>query len=276
MLEDYLSEKQKKKRKQKRIIWIGSIILVLFLSILGTVWFFGESPVSRTDRVVVVGNHTVSTDAIVSLVEASTVRRHTFLGALFGSRNMFAWPSALEKDDVALVPQLASVTLKKSYTSHTLTVTVVEREPLAIWCSMPTIGPDGNPTNDESCFWFDKDGVMFEKAFDTKGSALYAVHDYSQSNLGLGKNILPDLFLGNMLSILVTMKNSNLTTKEIALRDISLEEIEVSVYNGPSLYFSLRFPADNDLVVLKKIMILPNFSSLQYIDFRTENRTYYK
>ena len=72
------------------------------------------------------------------------------------------------------------------------------------------------------------------------------------------------------------IKASGLTVEEIALHDIGLEEVDVSTYNGPVIYFSLRFNAMEDLPVLQQLLAKPNFNSLQYIDFRTENRAYYK
>jgi hypothetical protein len=141
---------------------------------------------------------------------------------------------------------------------------------------MPPLDANGNPSGDESCFWFDNTGTLFQKAFDTEGSELFAVHDYAQTGLGVGGKILPDLFISNLISILDTIEASSLTIKEIALNDLSLEEIDVSTYNGPMLYFSLRFSASEDLPVLQELMEKPGFSSLQYVDFRTENRAYYK
>ena len=39
---------------------------------------------------------------------------------------------------------------------------------------------------------------------------------------------------------------------------------------------SLRFPADDDLAVLQSLMSKPSFNNLQYVDFRVENRAFYK
>jgi hypothetical protein len=212
----------------------------------------------------------------VVLLQASAARNRTFWSSVLGTKNMLTWPKALATSDVAFIPQLSSVTLEKSYTHHTITADVVERVPLAIWCEMPGIDENGNPSGDEPCFWFDDTGMLFEKAFDTQGSELYAVHDYAQTGLGIGGKTLPDLFNANLISILNAVKTSGLTVKEIALHDLSLEEIDVSTYNGPVLYFSLRFDASEDVSVLRELMGQPNFSSLQYVDFRTENRAYYK
>ena len=67
---------------------------------------------------------------------------------------------------------------------------------------MPGTDAYGNPSGDETCFWFDDTGTLFQKSFDTEGSEIFAVHDYSQTGLGIGGKILPDLFVQNMLSIL--------------------------------------------------------------------------
>ncbi len=171
-------------------------------------------------------------------------------------------------------------------------VTVTERQPFAIWCEMPhyaarvdaagvgnatsTAGDLGNPITNEECFWFDASGTLFEKAYDTEGSALFAVHDYSQAGLGLTQQILPNIFITNFMSILDVVKQSGLTVKEIALKDLNLQEIDVATYEGPDVYFSLRFSAANDLPVLTNLMAKPGFAKLQYVDFRVENRAYYK
>jgi hypothetical protein len=276
MLEDYLSEKQRKKKKFRRRLWWAFLLLALFAVVLLAGWFACDSPVFRIDRFDVVGNRAVPSDVVVALLQGSSARHRTFLDASLGIWNMLVWPKMLAAADVALVPQLAGVSLQENYGYHTLTAVVTEREPLAIWCLMPGTDTAGDPSGDESCFWFDESGTLFQKAFDTEGSELFAVHDYAQTGLGIGGKILPDLFVGNMLSILDAIQASGLTAKEIALRDLALEEVDVSTYGGPTLYFSLRFSAMEDLSVLQALAQRSDFNSLQYIDFRTENRAYYK
>lgn len=275
MLEDYLSEKQKKRKERRQRLWWFTAIILLFSVGLFAVWIIVESPVFRIDHFVVTGNRVVASSDVIDLLLASASQHRTLFSSLLGTNNMLTWPKTLATSSVALMPQLSNVAIQKNYINHTLTVSVTEREPFAIWCEMPPLDANGNPSGDESCFWFDDTGMLFEKAFDTEGSELFAVHDYAQTSLGIGEEILPDLFVSNMISIINTVKASGLITKEIALRDLSLEEVDVSTYNGPTLYFSLRSSAAGDLPVLKNLIETPSFDSLQYIDFRTENRIYY-
>lgn len=276
MLEEYLSEKQKRRKvRRRRLWWLAALIVVFGIGIFA-VWIVERSPIFRVDHFVVTGNSTVTSDDVVTLLQGSMSRHRTFLFSLLGMDNMLVWPTSLATSDLALIPQLANVTLEKKYGNHTIAISVTERMPLAIWCEMPPFDANGNPSGDESCFWFDDTGTLFQKAFDTEGSELFAVHDYAQTELSMGGKILPDLFVSNLISILDTIKTSGLTIKEIALHDLSLEEVDVSTYNGPTLYFSLRFSAAEDLSALQDFMGRPGFNSLQYVDFRTENRAYYK
>ncbi len=276
MLEDYLSEKQRKRKERHRQLWWLMAILLVFVAGLFAVWVVTESPIFRIDHFTVTGNRAVSSGDAITLLFASAMQHRTLWSSLLGIKNMLIWPKALATSDVALVPQFAEATIQKNYANHTLTLSVTERTPLAIWCEMPGTDANGNPSGDESCFWFDNTGMLFQRAFDTEGSELFAVHDYAQRTLGIGGRILPDAFITNMLSILETLKTSGLTVKEVALHDLSLEEADVSMYNGPLLYFSLRFNATEDTEALENFIEKPDFNSLQYVDFRTENRAYYK
>jgi hypothetical protein len=149
------------------------------------------------------------------------------------------------------------------------------------------------------CFWFDGDGIIFERAPNAEGSVIRVVHDYAQQGIGLGSAILPSRFIGNLFSVLRVLDASGLGIREVRIDDLALEEVNVATYGGPparlaaasakqagqagpALYFSLRFPADNAFAVLQSFAggssssAAVDLKRLEYIDFRTENRAYYK
>jgi hypothetical protein len=72
------------------------------------------------------------------------------------------------------------------------------------------------------------------------------------------------------------LRASSLSVQAIELNDLSLEEVDVQTANGPIIDFSLQFPADEYLPVIQKLMLQSNFSKLQYVDCRTENRLFYR
>lgn len=214
----------------------------------------------------------VPSGAVVSLIQSAALPpgRRPWYKSFIGYADMFMWPDTLSSNTLALIPQLASVSISKDYFTNTITASVTERQPFAIWCFVPKA--NGN----EQCFWFDQTGTMFERTFDTQGGAIMVVHDYSQNPTGLNEKVLPAEFTANMISILNVIKATGLNINTIDLNDLSLEEIDITTNNGPALYFSLRFPADEDLPVIQSLMAQGGFDAIQYIDCRTENRVYYK
>jgi len=280
MIEDFLSEKHKRKRKKRRQFFWVAVVIVIVIVIVIVAWIFIWSPVFRLKQIVIQGENTVPSSTVASLLQENLAQNNGFALKLLGAGNMLAWPDAVVSSELASVPQVASLTVTKNYWYHTVTATVAEREPFAIWCAMPSLDASGDPEGEEFCYWFDNTGTMFADAFDTEGNAIFAVHDYAEGaatgTAALGSKILPDFFVPNLISILNVLKQSGLNVKEIALEDLSLEQVNVSTYDGPTIYFSLRFPSDVDLPVLQSLMAKPGFDNLQYVDFTVENRAFYK
>ena len=310
-LNEYLSESRKKRQKRRRTIRLVIVIVIVIVFALGFVWLAAKSPFVRVDRIVVQSNEAIPTDDLTAFANDVFARHHGWLGVL-GVHNMLAWPTTVSSSDLALDPRLSSATITKSYFARTVTLSVTERQPVAVWCFMPSETadkPDGGTTSivgtslempsssvgtsspvavpsastpsvaiadSESCYWFDETGFLFERAFDAEGNLLLAAHDYSQKDPGLGQTILPIRFVPNLLSVFAILQASGLRLKEIRLNDIGLEELRVTTYNGPDIYFSLRFPADDTLSILNNLTAKPGFGTLQYVDFRTQDRAYYQ
>jgi len=297
-INSYVSDRHRKRKKRRAYLFIALGIIALYLIFFVAQWFVLDSPVFRVDHVVVVGNSAVASSTIVDLVEAAALPKHTLFPGLFGFDSMVLWPDRVPQNELVLVPQLAGVTVSKDYFSHTVTITATERMPFGIWCFSARPGPipqldlapasTGTPAGsasasttlatapNTSCYWFDNTGTIFEKSFDTQGDAIFVVNDAAQAPRGLNQKVLSDEFLPNFISIMNVLHASGLAVDTIELNDLSLEEVDVVTQNGPTIYFSLRFPADDYLPVIEKLMLEPSFDELQYIDCRTENRLYYK
>ncbi len=271
-LDAYLSEKHKRRRKRRRYAYGMVVFVCVALVLIGAAWFTFRSPFIRIAKIQVTGNNAVPADAVVSLLQSSVLRDHNFWRSLLGINNILIWPDSLPASDLGMVPQLASVSISKDYFSRTVTAQVTERTPTGIWCYMG----NGGITADESCYSFDGNGVLFERTFDTQGGAIFAIHDYSQKDSGLLTTILPAEFVPDLISIMDVLRASGAQVNEIALKNLELQQMDVALTGGPALYFSLRFPADGDLAVLRELMAKPNFNKLQYVDFTVENRAYYK
>jgi len=265
-IDAYVSDHKKKRKKRRAYLMGGAIFAGVFSVAIGVLWFLIRSPFFELDHIAVSGNTVLATDTVVAVLQSSALADHGFWHSMLGIKNMLIWPDRVPAEDLKFVPQAAAIVTSKDYFANTLDVSVTERNPYAIWC----FGANGK------CYWFDDQGIIFGRAFSAEGNLIFTVRDDSQKPRGLNQTVLPAEFLPNLLSILKTVRASGLSVGTIELRDLSLEEVNVPIANGPSLLFSLRFPADNYLAVIQSLAKQPGFSKLSYIDCRTENRIYYK
>jgi hypothetical protein len=224
-----------------------------------------HSPLLKVQRIVVEGNVRVPAD-VVRDVATGAVFEGNFARAL-GIDRLFAWPEG-ELRNLALLPAVARLSLSKSYLSRTVHVQVTERIPVGVWC-LPA-----------QCWWFDGEGKLFARAPGGEGGLLKTVYDYSGRTLGTGMAALPPPLMANLLEIFSALREGGAVTGEVRIDDISREEIEVATLNGPRLYFSLRFSLGAAADAVRQVFLgggqFPSARKLQYVDFRVENRVYYK
>lgn len=279
----YVSDRKKKRKRVRAYFFTTVGLIVLYGIFFITQWFIFHSPIFRVDHVVVQGNSSVPSADVMALAEASAMPRESLFRAALTFQNMLLWPDVIPQSELQMVPQLANVSVDKDYLSHTITLTATERSPFGIWCfSVPPGATASGATSaiafnaTAPCYWFDNTGTIFEKADETQGDLVFVVYDSAQSPRGLNEPVLSSEFLSNFISIMNVLKGSGLGVRAIELNDLSLEEVDVLTANGPTIYFSLQFPADEYLPVIQKLMLQSNFDTLQYIDCRTQNRLFYK
>ena len=285
----YISDQKRKRRRRRAYFFTAIGLVILYAIFFATQWLILGSPVFRVDHVVVQGTSAIASADVIALAEASALPSHSFFRSALTFGNMLLWPETIPQKELDLIPQLASANISKDFFSHTVTITVAERKPFGIWCF--SVPPDAAASARASiatatsttatdvsapCYWFDDTGTIFEKAGETQGDLVFTVYDHAQSPRGLDQKVLSDEFLPNFISVMDVLRGSGIAVQAVELNDLSLEEVDVLTANGPELYFSLQFPADEYLPVIQKLMAQSNFDDLQYVDCRTESRVFYK
>jgi len=279
----YISDVQKKRRRRRFYFVLIFVLVVVYAVFLLTSWTILKSPFFHIEKITVSGNETVSNDEIFSLLWSRIFEGAKPIKALLGFYNILIWPKNLSRNDLVFLPTIKNLEIEKNYKDRSLIVKITERKQRGIWCfeaqnyaeHIETSAED-SPRESASCWWFDDEGVIFKRSLVAEGSLIMAVKDYSQKGKGLNSLVLPQEFMSNLLSIFKVLKASDLSIKEIKLNDIALQEVEVETYDGPKLLFSLRFSASNALPVIQDFYAKAGFRKLQYLDFRVENRAYYK
>ncbi|MBI2623535.1 MAG: hypothetical protein HYW65_03085 [Candidatus Liptonbacteria bacterium] len=303
----YLSDSDRLRQRGRRRLLYTYGFGVLGLLLIGAAWAVRYAPIFDIKSIVVEGNRRASADEVLTVVRGMALEGA--LARFIGIERLFAWPEKSERN-LALLPAVAELTISKSFRSREVRIAVAEREPVGIWCFFQTRidaditqmdADETNPISDNprdyprqsasSCWWFDKSGVLFARAPGGEGGLLKTVHDYSGRHLGAGSTALPPPLMERLLMIFDALRESGAVAGELRFEDVAREEVEVATLNGPRLYFSLRFPLAAATDALRQIFSasgppagarlpdgqgFPPPQKLQYVDFRVENRVYYK
>jgi cell division septal protein FtsQ len=255
-----------KRRRVRRLLFWGGILLVLGLLIVGILWVVVRSSLFKVRDINVTGATYVAPDDIREFLKL-----HVAQGGVtkfLGPENIFAWPDEFSGNELGDLSAISSLDIQKHYTSRSVDVVVTERKRVGIWCFAET--------DPHRCFWFDANGTLFMPSYSAEGNLTFLLEDHSRKPMALGERVLEARFLPNLISIFSALRSIHLSAREVRLNDLGREEIEVLTYDGPKLFFSLRFPvagAPDAIAAVEKITAL---SKLQYIDFRVENKVYYK
>ncbi|MBM3257467.1 MAG: hypothetical protein FJY98_04070 [Candidatus Liptonbacteria bacterium] len=264
----YLSEGEKLKRSERRRlvgicgVGIGGLVLI------GAAWMVRYAPLFNVKNVIVEGNQRLKAEEVLAVAQGIALQ--SSVGKLLGIERLFAWPEN-KYANLALLPAVAELSISKSFRAQEVKLQVKEREAIGIWCVMSSL---------TSCWWFDKEGILFARALDGEGGLLKTVHDYSGRPLGIGNPVLDAKVMENLLEIFTALRASGATLQEVKLGDVANEEVEVITHKGPRFYFSLRFPLREAVQVVRDIFSnsgkFPPLGKIEYVDMRVENRVYYK
>jgi cell division septal protein FtsQ len=256
-----------KRRRLRRTFFWGGILLVLGLIATGLVWLATSSGVFVLRGVEVIGATYAPAERVETLLRAKADKGQ--VRAVLGPDNILAWPSGtLSGAELEELPAAASVNIEKNYFRRTITVEVAERERLGLWCFVWEEA--------ENCYWFDREGVLFLPGYPAEGSLTLIVKDTSREPLALGGTVLSERFLSNLLSVFDALRAADLGVREVRLENLELQEVSALTYDGPRLLFSLRFPAAGVQEALTAIRRSMPLESLEYVDFRVENKVYYR
>lgn len=261
-----LVEVSSRRRRTRRLLFWGGILLGILLLIGGAGWVAARSPLFIVRDVSISGATYVPQSDIRAFLDSHIGQGRVM--RLFGPQNLLAWPGGFSKGQLEALPSLTSVSIHKDYLHRSVAITVTERARVGQWCFMQREFPE--------CFWFDDAGILFMQGYPSEGNLIPVLRDHSRAPLPLGQAALPEKFLPNLLSVFNALQAMDVSVREVRLDDLGLEEVSVDTYDGPQLRFSLRFPAAPAVEAVKALEKMAPLSNLEYVDFRVENKVYYK
>jgi hypothetical protein len=177
-----------------------------------------------------------------------------------GYGNILLWNDGEIKFETS---QIEGVQIEVDLTTRKVNIEVKEKQRFLIWCR-----------ERQACFWLGPDGTILEEAPRGDGQLVDVINGSSDMITQIGAKILDDKKFINLIKILTLLKGARFLDRIIYVN--SKGELLADLSLGPTIFFNLAFDPGFSEPVLNKLRLRSDFKNLQYLDFRIENKAYYK
>jgi len=249
----YKPEKQVRRRRFWRRVRFYFFLMILGWLTIAVLAFVLYFPLFKIKKIKIEGQRRLSGEEIVSLARPEVL--DSFWRRLLGFKHWLSWSEAAVHPPH---PLLAKLAVDKNLWRGELKITVVEKQPHAIWCE------------NENCWTIDEEGAAFEKIPAATGGADSPL---IRTNMEMSAGRIDGRLWPNLKKIIAALKENGGGEYFI---DRELQEASVKFKDGPELFFSLRFEPAAALAALEKLRTRSEFNGWQYLDLRVENRIYYR
>ena len=265
------------KRRKRRYI-AGSVVFIIALAVLGGLVWLSRAPFLRITAIQVSGEQTIDPASVTDFVQNSIAGYRLFL---FPKNNIFLYPQAqIQHALPTAMPTIASVEVH-AVNFHTIGVTVVERQPKALWCGA------SREASSSECLLLDQSGAAYApegNGFSVEGQGTNGT--YKRYFGALVGSTTPQQYLTpeefTSLGALIDALAQNQQQEE--LTDIEVDQNhDVRAYftSGFELIFALSSDGGDvysrfQLALQSDAFAGHTIDDFTYLDLRFGDRLYYK
>lgn len=270
----YLDDKEIKKRKFIFKLKLYGISIVFLFLIIGAGYLTAYSSFFKINNISLIDaeNKQANINEIIKDLSDSFSKKSK-ISSFLGADNILIWQNKPNEDFFKEHPIITNLIIEKDYLKRKIKINMDEKERFGIWCQQLTT--DNLQLTINNCFWFDENGVIFEKAPIIEGEMIYKITDYSNRELTIGNRVLDENLFNNLILIFKILERAELNLKTLRLDNLNTQEITTESPLMPKIYFSLRFDPDFSLNVFENLK-KTDLKKIEYVDLRIKNRAYYK
>ena len=258
-------------RRRKRRGVIAVTILVIFLIMLGGLVWLSHSGFLRITSIEVSGEQTILASNVEDAVQSQLAGSYWHL---FAKNNIFLYPkSQINNALPAAMPVIASAEVR-AVNFHTISVSIVERQPKALWCGNTVEASSSN------CFLLDQNGVAYAPSADFSGDA------YKRYYGALSGGSTPQQYLtpASFISLGALVDTIAQSQPQDAIASVSVDQdsdVRVAFSSGFTLLFDLSQSGGDvyqrfELALQSDAFAGRTIADFQYLDLRFGDRLYYK
>ena len=261
-------QREAKERKRRRLISRSSLIVVTIVTvgaaIIAVLFFAKLFDVRAVD---VVSSGLIPAGEVENI--AWRVLDERRLGIARKNNILLFSPQKIRPVLITAFPRIDSVEIRRT-SLHGIEITVRERVAVGLWCL----------SVQNQCFYYDADGIAFSEIASTSGYLFVPVIDERERTIEIGSEVAPDSWRQRIFEVKKILQFGGLNASKFIIPRDALNEFSVVVAEGWKIFYTTNFDVkrqtDNLLAFLKEKISPTEFTNLDYIDLRIEDRIYYK
>lgn len=252
---------QKLKARRQKLIWAGALLLVLLVAAV----FILRLEKLRISRIWVSGAVVTGAEPVAKVV-AEELRGHYLWLIPRASSTLYPRSRIIALLEEKF-PRLQSIDLALQ-NSQELSVTVVEREPAALYCSGVT------------CFFLDSQGFIFDTAPVFSEGVYFTFQTETPLENPQGRQLLEVEDFQKLSRFLSALRDLGAEPEKLEMKS---DEYRLTLEGGAALTWP--YPADYDLIYSNLETFLSNealgergefWARIAELDLRTGNKVFYK
>jgi len=268
---------QKKLLKKIAISFIAVFFLVATLT---GVWFLRNGEFMKIVHFEVLGTSMVSPEDIIALMQSNDVLRNELIGFILPQNHILAYHNneVLVNIIKKRFPRVKEAIIARDYQNRSISVYITERNNQVIWCSTNLVMA-GRPSlhKDKHCFWLDNTGVVIGRAPYSHGTLIPVIIDQTGRDIFLGRTLILQDKLTNLLSAIEMLEGFNWTITEIIINDAEFNELVITIDTGQKLFINiLRDLQAEGRAILNTLVVEQKWPRIESVDLRIDGKGFYK
>ncbi|MCW9054685.1 MAG: FtsQ-type POTRA domain-containing protein [Candidatus Pacebacteria bacterium] len=262
------SEKLVRRRRQVILARLGVTILMVLILVGGASWLLHNPAITLTD-VVIQGNHVVSDEEILRVVDKTLAGSYLLI---FPRRSSLVYPEReLSQRLLEDLPRIKSVELVR-VDPHTLSIEVREQQPSVLWCRESAEGAL------DECYFVNEDGFVYAPAPNFTGNVFFRFYGDIVADNPVGEHVWGSDFDRVMLLI---GSLGDLNMVPVALRPLDRSDVRLEMEDGSAILFGRKQRPSEVIDNLNAVLGSETFEGvlgedIDYIDLRFGNKVYFK
>lgn len=240
------------------------LFIVLVPAILARLSFW------KIKNIEVNNNATISGEAIRSSVEGKLAGSYYYL---FPRSNILLYPKEkIENDLKVKFPRIESVTVSMK-AMDTIVVNIMERKPVAEWCT-------GEAATDGGCYFLDNTGLVIDKS-PTFTKNVYTTYFGNLVGNPVGHQYVSANDFNDLQNFVETLKTLSLVPVSVEANPDN--DYTLTLSGGEVILFTLRQKMSNTISNLESVLTDPKLVlrsstglSVSSLDLRYGNKVFYK